>query len=638
LRLWGVGLLLLILVGFAVRIHHIDAQSLWGDEGWAVYHASQGSVPRVIAEAYYTGNHPPLYFLNLFLWMEAAGRSEFALRYLSLLFGVVTVPVMAVLGRRLGGRGVGVLAGLFQAIGPYPVYYSQEARMYPQAICFVVLAAYFFWRLSAAQETRTFLMGTGYVLSTALAGYSHVFAWPVLVGQGVFLLVDLVWRRSGAWRSVARGLVSQLAALGLFLPWLLYVFDRALGVSTQVEAMGVPLATIVRRCLSDFSATIPVIATQPTDLAPWALSVFLCAAALALLWPWRRRALLFMLACAAAPVLVIYAISFPTLPGWTRYFFAASPFYYLLLARGADGLGRWVARTAAGQSGRWRRVALTTLICAPLLLIQVRSLHAYFTEPAFQRWNYRGQIDRVVQDARAGAAVVLQGKSVMFEYYFPTAEPHYTVPSVCDLDEERVRREIAEIAATHDAVWVVGERSGACDPNQRAPQWLKEHAYQVSESWLESTIFDLYLTPAVVAIRPFTAPVAFDTQFELLGYGLSSDEVTAGEAVAIALQWRALHVLDLDYKLFLVVVGSDDAVYGLRDGMPQNWLWPTSRWKPGSIIDDRWGLEIDPDTPPGVYPLFVGAYNPATGVRLPIVDSRGQAAGDRLRLTEITVR
>jgi len=59
-------------------------------------------------------NHVPFYFLVMNIWIRL-GESEFILRYLSLIAGVLTVALIARTGRLLGGWRVG-LAAAFLAV------------------------------------------------------------------------------------------------------------------------------------------------------------------------------------------------------------------------------------------------------------------------------------------------------------------------------------------------------------------------------------------------------------------------------------------------------------------------------------------------------------------------------------------
>jgi len=73
---------------------------------------------------------PPGYYVLLRAWEFFSGRSEFALRYFSLIFGVLGVALIYRLGRRGLGTGAGVIAALLLTLQPFHTFYSQDARMY----------------------------------------------------------------------------------------------------------------------------------------------------------------------------------------------------------------------------------------------------------------------------------------------------------------------------------------------------------------------------------------------------------------------------------------------------------------------------------------------------------------------------
>ena len=666
-------LLGLILLSFTLRIYRLDGQSLWGDEAWSLFHATRESFGNVLRSARDDGVVPPAYYLFLHTWIAAAGRSEFALRYISLLCGVLAVPAIFALGRRLGGVGTGIIATLLQTLSPFHVYYSQETRMYAQMTLFTILSTYFFWRLIAKTPSSDWKVWAGYVITGGLAVNSHYFAWYVILAHGLFWLGDLIRvrfisvggsrgfytarygkrgysthlkcthlirKRFVTWRVALLCLSAQAAILALFLPWALYVWERALGLTGQVTPMSVPLTVILRRCLGIFSAGAPSIAAEQAEVGWMTLIPFLLLLALAVLWPWKRRGSIFLVVCASTPILATFFLSFPTLPGWSRYFIAASPPYYLLLAQGADGLRQFAQSSPLAARRRVVRVGLAALLVAPLSLAQMRSLRQYYTNPIHWHWDYRGQINSMAKGARTDAAIVYNGRDlpVILEYYLPADTPYTIIPSLCNADEGRIRDEIAAVAAEHEQIWLMRSIPLACDHNHRAAQWLKENAYQVSETWLENNLFDLYLTPTEMAFSNNLPALTFDGQFELVEFASSRWRVAPGDALAVALRWRALAPMDVDFKFFLILLGPNGESFALKDGMPLNWLRPTTSWSAGEIVDDRWGMTVSADTPAGAYPLYVGAYDPATGERLAVQTSDGESAGDMLLITEIEVR
>ena len=54
------------------------------------------------------------------------------------------------------------------------------------------------------------------------------------------------------------------------------------------------------------------------------------------------------------------------------------------------------------------------------------------------------------------------------------------------------------------------------------------------------------------------------------------------------------------------------------------------------IVDSR-ALLIDPDTPPGEYPLLVGLYDPLTGERMRVSGGDANERGDTVYLGTVRV-
>ncbi len=630
----------LVLLSFLLRTHRLDAHSLWGDEIWSYHHTSHDSIGAVLESVREDGVHPPLYYLILHPWMAIAGQSEYALRYPSALLGTLGVVAIYVLGRRLGGTGVGLIAAALHALSPIHVYYSQEARMYSLVVLSVVLSSDFFWRLLRSGAAWPWRSWVGYVICSALAVNVHLFAVPVLAAHAFVWVVQLLWKRSGGWTPAVRCATAQLVTALLFVPWLVFVWDRTMQLSAHLPRMSVELGLILPRCLSDFSAGVPVLTGDAVDLARPALIPYLVLIVLAFAWPRRRGVAAFLGSCIASVVVGVYYISFPTLPGWTRFFLAASPFYHLLLALGAGGMGR-LGQAVPRRWGRIGRALLPGLMILPLLVVRTGLIRDYYTDPLYARWDYRGQMATIVQDLEEGAAVVLQGRSLVFEYYFASDRSYLEVPAGCGRDDGGIDDETAAVAAGHEAVWLVRAGPTPCDPNLRAEQWLKEHAFRVGETWLEDNLYGLYLTPATMSdYLPPAEPeqVTFEDLFELDAFALDRGWMEPGDALAVGLRWRVLATMETDYKFFLVLVGPDGAVHAQRDGMPLNWLWPTRLWQAGETVDDRWGMALPDDAPKGGYTLHVGAYDPMTGRRLSTRASDGSVVGDMVWVAGIEVR
>ncbi|MCS6827400.1 MAG: glycosyltransferase family 39 protein [Caldilinea sp.] len=121
-------LLFVIVLGFALRVHRIDEKGLWLDEAFSVWMA-QHTLPELIDWLVRIDQHPPLYYMVLHWWLWF-GESAAHVRMLSVMFGVFTLPVIFLIGRRLSGNVVGLVAAFILAISPFHVRFAQEARMY----------------------------------------------------------------------------------------------------------------------------------------------------------------------------------------------------------------------------------------------------------------------------------------------------------------------------------------------------------------------------------------------------------------------------------------------------------------------------------------------------------------------------
>ena len=217
---WRFAPFLIVFSAFALRISSIAFQSLWRDEVDALRFAlfPLSDLIKTFAKPGFNG---PLYFLLLRGWIGFAGQSEYALRFPSLIFGVLSVAVLITLGTRLFDRTVGLIAGLLLACSAYQVWYGQEAKMYT-LITLLALAAIYFLRRGVEEGKTRFWIGV--VVCTSLALYAHILA-ALLIPVEVILFV-LWWPLSR--KHLLAGVIS-LACLTLpYLPLALWQVPLAL--------------------------------------------------------------------------------------------------------------------------------------------------------------------------------------------------------------------------------------------------------------------------------------------------------------------------------------------------------------------------------------------------------------------------
>ncbi len=220
----------LAIVGLAavLRFWDLDRTSLWLDEVWTwqQVHLPFWAMISAMTEDF----HPPLN--NLITWslVQFFGDSETVLRLPAAVFGTGAVWMLYRLGKTLWNTETGLLAAFFLAISPFHVWYSTEARMYA-LLSFT--ATGFIWSL-----VRLFQI-PGHVRSVlaSAAGLaliaSHVYGSFTFIAVNGFIAFACVFTAVIPRRVQRDWLISQVAAVVLFAPWMFVLADRVHHVVTQ---------------------------------------------------------------------------------------------------------------------------------------------------------------------------------------------------------------------------------------------------------------------------------------------------------------------------------------------------------------------------------------------------------------------
>jgi hypothetical protein len=310
------------------------------DEALALF-VGRGSLGHVLETVVTQRGGAPLHFVLAWLVVHLGGGLT-ALRAVSLVFAVASVPLIALLGARLANRSAGVLAALFASASWVMLFHGIYGRMYSLFLFTSVLS---FLALLAALEhggRRRFALWGGSLL---LMLASHPYAALVVAAQALFVLV----RR----RRVGAALVT-FAAVGIVgapFWWAdLVLRDRFdVGVGGGGPRLGSPTSVLhyFWWVAGDFSA----------GHQAWSAPVLLLAAVGAVLLARRRSDSALLTGC----VIVVPAFAFmlatlhSTASPEARHLIFALPFFSLALALPVVELARarppltWcVALAAAG--------------------------------------------------------------------------------------------------------------------------------------------------------------------------------------------------------------------------------------------------------------------------------------------------
>lgn len=655
-RRWGLWLALaaLLLLALGLRLYRLDAQSLWNDEGTSV--ALAGRDLATITRSAALDIHPPFYYYVLHAWTRLFGDGEAAVRSLSALAGAGVVAVTWALGWRLFGPAAGLLAGLYAGTSAFQVYYSQEARMYILVTLLGGLSMLAFVRLleawsgGAARRRALIAASVAYVLATALATYTHYFAFSLLAGQNVAVWIWLLGRR-GAERRVPWGPLLAWGALqalvvALYVPWLV----ASWGSLRSWPAVSAPLSLggLLARATQVFAFGVTIADTRTTRLLAATVSAPAIAALAAGVGAWRRRlrdltpggtsALGTAIAAlyAAAPVLVMYGLSLSRPMYKPKFLLLATPGYHVLLAAGALALAGWLARAARRA---WLRPLVTVILAGAVLAASAWSLTALYSDPRTYRDDYRGIVQYIEATAGPQDAILINapGQVETVGYYYHGPLPMVPLPLQRPIDAEATRAALDELLAKQQRIYAILWATDESDPEGVIEGYLDQHAFKTLDSWFGDVRLAVYAVPEAPPTAPQQATeVTFGESIRLRGYSLGARQVASGDIVQLALFWECLQPVREPLKVFTHLVDARGNIIGQRDSEPAGGSRPTLGWAVGETIVDYYGLLVRPGTPPGPHTVRIGLYSAADGHRL-AVSAAGQPLGDALDLDTVTV-
>jgi len=659
--------LLMVLIGFALRLYRLGYQSLWYDETVSVLLARK-SLPALTAHT--AGDiHPPLYYYLLHFWIRLTGSSEFSLAFLSLVFGLLLIPLLFYLGRRLYGVKIGLLGALLLALSPFNLWYSQEVRMYTLGASLGLISLLFLLRLMKSQPRLPRRHWVGYILASALGLYTLYYYAFLLLAQNLMVIGWWLSRRiKGRERfSLLPWLSSQIAILLLYLPWLPIAFRQATNPPVPPWRTFAGFAQVAAESWAALSFGQSVDQKTIWPLLFLTLALFVLGL-FALLRAQASDSWFVPLSLAGHTLLstlLIYLFSLIVPLFHIRYVFTYSPPFYLLLAVGLARLPR-------------KHLAILSLLF--ILGGSAYSIYNFHVDPHYASDDHRGAVEYLEERLRLGDAVLINAgyayPAILYYYEGPIAWRGRLVNYQDVVDrgegtavlqtgsiggqatlgwgnpnsdfyattEEETARSLEELFSRHPRLWVFRIYDTVTDPQGFIRKWLEVHGRKFEDQLFAGQSFmrvqgflahpgPIYEVPDL----PHPVGVELGGRMRLEGYEDGAAPVRAGEALDLALYWRPIKRLDIDYHVVLYLVDSKGEVVTQVDEMPLGSLYLTSRWKEGEVLREPIRLEVPKGTPGGEYALQVGVYDLVTGRFLAVEEERWRAEGERVRLGSVVI-
>jgi uncharacterized membrane protein len=367
-----IAILMLIMAGSVlIRLPHFS-DGFGPDEIFIYQSLMTRDLPGLLARA---ENHRVLYALAGKLSCGILGPSEIAARIPALLFGILSIPLVYLMGRKLINSTAGYLSAVLLGLSTFHAWYSQDASMYTMVFFFSVISLLV---LPEALDVGRLSMWFGWGGATFLALYSQWYVgFSLFVGEGIYVLLLVLSRRCPIVRMQAFAVVSVcvLAALvtvsSISLPRLPEFIMRM----SDIEFRGPVMDNIVlfgQWLTHTYSA-------WPYQVYFW----LLCAAGAVLVFVRSPVTLLYLL--LPSIVMLMHWVVTPNKVICSRYGILALLPVVVLTAAALVKIGDFFLALVPGRM-RWVAVALVVALTIPLICSAGQSFMVYYSK---ERYPFR---------------------------------------------------------------------------------------------------------------------------------------------------------------------------------------------------------------------------------------------------------
>ncbi len=654
------GLFLLLLIAFALRVWRLDVQDIWWDEARNIDVALRPLAAIPLAPE--LDIHPPGYFILLHLWMRAAGHTAFATRFFSVWFGVLLIPLIVALLRRIGRPRAGAGAALYAALAPFLIGEAQETRMYTLTFALLTLTAIVLWDTLRERTGEKGATPPGWVylgLLTAASVLVHYSAVFVLIAIYLYGLVYRMWdgyRREGGTPPPAAIVRSPLLRAGVLS--LLLFLPQAPRAYQQIAPYGNPnlvvptFAAYVGQLWRAYTVGIPA-------EGPWVSYALVGLGGILLLglvyeigMGRHRAATAYLLTAVLLPLLLYYAVLVRRATFAPRYISFVLPFLAGLW--GIALAGWWRIRREIGGG--------MVLAFAAVLAL---GIHAGQFNPAYFREDTSGLARWLVAHTTADDLILIDVPYPLGFYYPrfskdpdvpPPARPSHIAPAYyLFVDIHHVDERLNRLAAGKKRIFWVQWYKSDTDPRGVVTFLLRKYGVHAGRTAFRGYTVDWYrvdpnahyrvaegLRPLRVHFGDEVATVALAAaQAPPLPPAIlrASDEEPGPRPVWGVVDWQRIGEAHKAYKVSARLqdplghlVAQDDR--RLLDD--RHLAFPY--WERGERARNVYLLPLPVGTPPGTYTLTLRVYDPDTLEPLPARDAEGHPLGPDAAVARVRLR
>ena len=224
-------LIVIILLGAILRCYNFWQNSLSLDELATYWTISGNTFKDIIDKCINQLPQSPFYFFIVKLSSRIFGNNEFALRFPSIMGGIISIILIYVIGKNLFNTQVGLFSAFILAINSTHIFESQNARTYSIAVFLTLVSI---WFLIKCFQTPSLKYMIGYVVFTSLILYTNYIFLLMLSFENLYFLYYWITRKHRKYNlKLISWIVCQLSIAALLIP----VFSQLLRLYSRKHTL-----------------------------------------------------------------------------------------------------------------------------------------------------------------------------------------------------------------------------------------------------------------------------------------------------------------------------------------------------------------------------------------------------------------
>jgi 4-amino-4-deoxy-L-arabinose transferase-like glycosyltransferase len=618
-------------------------QGIFHDETWSAAKAWDILTGTAPAQVYFPDNNgmDALHIYLIALLFQITGPLALGSRLVSALMGTLTVLATYWLTWELPAddrkrHTAAIIAALVYTVMLTAI---ATARSGWHSSSFALLAIVC---LAALARGRRVGRVRWFVLAGAAAGlaqYTYPSARLLPLWLIVIALLDLVLQRKRHRAVLMQYALAALAAAVIFLPLGVYfiqnpqwLVERAEQTSAAIDLGQNIVKTVLGFVVQGSAENLHNLPGRP--LLDPVLGIFFMIGLSVCVIKHRAVHAIMLSGVVILSLAVVLTEAAPLTRRWTAVF----PLVAIIVAIGLAAVMGWITARWPTRRGRWWAAALAGVV---IIGGAGWSLADYFGPYAANPqlfWEYDSGITQVADHMRGqpekkffltpydrfyevvNLTLAEQPREPIQSYngmacaLFPAKTDRVTEWLVVTEKDQRTLPLLEQIYPAGQIVWSLD-----------SPVGTYARAWQVPAG--ETARFQL----------DRTVTANFGDHAQLIGMDLPA-AAQPGESVKLRLVFENRQVFDRLYKVFVHLRSPANEVVAQADRVWCDTTLNEADWRPGDILVDDYELSIPAETPPGDYPVVIGLYQDATGVRLPVVAAEVEHDGDSVTIGTLRIR